>query len=101
MLPAIPQAAVDLFSKGRRQTERNARAYAKRQGLDWEALPAERKFGILSAAAVAERRSKGDGRTERDTWRDQAEAIGWSHTTALEWAEAPALTDAERFNQAY
>ena len=56
VLPAIPQAAVDLFSKGRRQTERNAKAYAKRQGLDWEALPAERKFGILSAAAVAERR---------------------------------------------
>jgi len=101
VLPAIPQAAVDLFSKGRRQTERNAKAYAKRQGLDWEALPAERKFGILSAAAVAERRSKGDGRTERETWRDQAEAIGWSHATALEGADAPALTDAERFNRAY
>ena len=43
VLPAIPQAAVDLFSKGRRQTERHAKAYAKRQGLDWEALPAERK----------------------------------------------------------
>jgi len=101
VLPAISQAAVDLFSKGRRQTERNAKAYAKRQGLDWEALPVERKFGILSAAAVAERRSKGDGRTERETWRDQAEAIGWTHATVLEGAEAPAMTDAERFNQAY
>ena len=101
VLPAVPQAAVDLFSKGRRQTERNARAYAKRQGLDWEALPAERKFGILSAAAVAERRSKGDGRTERDTWRDQAEAIGWAHATVLEGVEAPVLTDAERFDRAY
>jgi len=101
VLPAVPQAAVDLFSKGRRQTERNAKAYAKRQGLDWEALPVERKFGILSAAAVAERRSKGDGRTERETWRDQAEAIGWTHATVLEGAEAPAMTDAERFNQAY
>ena len=101
VLPAIPQAAVDLFSKGRRQTERNAKAYAKRQGLDWEALPAERKFGILSAAAVAERRSKGDGRTERETWRDQAEAIGWSHGTALEGADAPVLTDAERYDRAY
>ncbi len=101
VLPAIAQAAVDLFSKGRRQTERNAKAYAKRQGLDWEALPVERKFGILSAAAVAERRSKGDGRTERETWRDQAEAIGWTHATVLEGADAPAMTDAERFNQAY
>jgi len=101
VLPAVPQAAVDLFSKGRRQTERNAKAYAKRQGLDWEALPAQRKFGILSAAAVAERRSKGDGRTERETWRDQAEAIGWTHATVLEGAEAPVMADAERFNQAY
>ena len=29
MLPAIPQAAVDAFSKGRRQTERNAKRFAK------------------------------------------------------------------------
>ncbi len=68
VITAIPQAAVDLFSKGRQQTERNAQAYAKRQGLEWEGLSAERKFGILSAAAVAERRSKGDGRTERQSW---------------------------------
>jgi len=101
VLPGIPQAPVDLYSKGRRQTVRNAKAYAKRQGLDWEALPVERKFGILSAAAVAERRSKGDGRTEREAWRDQAEAIGWTHATVLEGAEAPTMTDAERFNQAY
>ena len=101
VLTAIPQTAVDQFSKGRQQTERNARTYAKRQGLDWEALPAERKFGILSAAAVAERRSKEDGRTEREGWRDQAEAIGWKHTTVLDDARAPTLTDAERFDRAY
>ena len=101
VLTAIPQAAVDLFSKGRRQTERNAKAYAKRQGLDWEGLPASRKFGILSAAAVAERRSKGDGRTEKEGWRDQAAGIGWDHKTVLDGATAPALTDAERFDRAY
>ena len=101
VLTAIPQAAVDLFSKGRRQTERNAKAYAKRQGLDWEGLSANRKFGILSAAAVAERRSKGDGRTEKEGWRDQAEGIGWDHKTVLDGASAPALTDAERFDRAY
>jgi len=101
VLPAIPQAAVDLFSKGRRQTERNAKAYAKRQGLDWEGLSANRKFGILSAAAVAERRSKGDGRTEKEGWRDQAEGIGWDHKTVLDGACQPALTDGERFDRAY
>jgi len=101
VLPAIPHAAVDLFSKGRRQTERNAKAYARRQGLDWEGLSADRKFGILSAAAVAERRSKGDGLTEKESWRDQADGINWAHVTVLEGAVTPVLTDAERFDQAY
>jgi hypothetical protein len=92
---------VDLFSKGRRQTERNAKAYARSQGLEWEGLSAGRKFGILNAAAVAERRSKGDGLTEREGWRDQGERIGWTHTTVLEGATAPTLSDAERFDRAY
>ncbi len=100
-LPAIPQAAVDLFSKGRKQTEQNAKAFAKSQGLDWSGLSAERKFGILSAAAVAERRSKGDGHTEKQGWHDQSERIGWKHTTVLEDAKAPVLTDAERLDRAY
>ncbi|MGI4940695.1 MAG: MobF family relaxase [Janthinobacterium lividum] len=101
VITAIPQIAVDQYSKGRQQTERNAQAYAKRQGLEWEGLSAERKFGILSAAAVAERRSKGDGRTERQSWRDQAEAIGWTHTTVLEGVVVPTLTATERFDRAY
>ncbi len=101
VITAIPQIAVDQYSKGRQQTERNAQAYAKRQGLEWEGLSAERKFGILSAAAVAERRSKGDGQTERQSWLDQNEAIGWTHTTVLEGAMTPTLTAAERFDRAY
>ena len=101
VLPAIPQIAVDQFSKGRKQTEHNAKAFARSQGLDWSGLTAERKFGLLSAAAVAERRSKGDGLTEKHGWHDQAEQIGWKHTTVLERASAPVLTDAERFDRAY
>ncbi len=101
VLPAIPHAAVDLFSKGRRQTERNAKAYARSQGLEWDGLSAGRKFGILNAAAVAERRSKGDGRTEKEGWLDQGEQIGWTHSTVLEGAAAPILTDVERFERAY
>jgi len=101
MLPAIPQAAVDAFSKGRRQTERNAKRFAKEQGLDWDDISAERKFGLLSAAAVVERKSKQDGRTDREIWRDQARAMDWYHRTVLEKASTPALTDAERFERAH
>ena len=88
MLPAIPQAAVDAFSKGRRQTERNAKRFAKEQGEDWDTLSAERKFGLLSAAAVVERRSKNDGRSDQDVWRDQAAAMGWHHET-VSWKAQP------------
>jgi len=35
------------------------------QNLDWNTLSAERKSGLLSSAAVVERRSKEDGRTDR------------------------------------
>ena len=101
MLPAIPQAAVDAFSKGRRQTERNAKRFAKEQGLDWNTLSADRKFGLLSSAAVVERKSKQDGRTDREIWRDQARAMEWHHRTVMENAVAPALTNAERFDRAY
>ena len=101
MLPAIPQAAVDAFSKGRRQTVRNAKRFAKEQGLDWNTLSAERKYGLLSAAAVVERRSKQDGRTDREIWRDQARAMDWHHRTVMESAANPEPTDAERFERAY
>ena len=101
MLPAIPQAAVDAFSKGRRQTERNAKRFAREQGLDWDGLSAERKYGLLSAAAVVERRAKNDDRTDREIWRDQAKAMDWHHKTVIEGAIAPVLTNAERFKRAY
>jgi energy-coupling factor transporter ATP-binding protein EcfA2 len=101
MLPAIPQAAVDAFSKGRRQTVHNAKRFAKEQGLDWNGLSAERKFGMLSSAAVVERKSKQDGRTDREIWRDQAHAMDWHHRTVMENAAAPVLTDTERFDRAY
>jgi len=101
MLPAIPQAAVDAFSKGRRQTERNAKRFAKEQGVDWDELTAERKFGLMSAAATVERLTKNDTRTDQEVWRDQAAAMGWQHKTVMEGAATPALTDAERFERAY
>jgi hypothetical protein len=101
MLPAIPQAAVDAFSKGRRQTERNAKRFAKEQGVDWDELTAERKFGLMSAAATVERLTKNDTRTDQEVWRDQAAVMGWHHKTVMEEAVAPVLTDAERFERAY
>ncbi len=101
VLTDIPQAAVDAFSKGRQQTVRNAKAFARKQGLEWDTLSADRKFGLLSAAAVVERRDKEDNRTARQVWRDQAEAMGWHHETVLNGARHERLADAERHDRAY
>jgi hypothetical protein len=84
ILPAIAQHISDAFSKGRRKREIDARAFAERQGLDWDALPAERKFKILRTAGLAERLAKDAGKNDREIWREQARALGWRHKTVLE-----------------
>ena len=100
-ISAIPQAAVDAFSKGRRQTLRHAKSFAQTQGLDWDKLSTEQKFSILSVSGLAARGAKHKGMNDRDIWREQQAALGWEHKTVLENAEAPKLTDDERFDRAY
>lgn len=101
VLQAIPQEASDLFSKGRRQVLGAARAYAKRQGLDWETMSAEGKFKILSVTGLAARLEKHGKLGDREIWKAQAEAIGWQHTTVMEGVEHPPLSDIGRFDRAY
>ena len=101
VVEAVPHKAVDAFSKGRRQTLNFAKSFAKRQGLDWETLSAERKFGILAVSGLAARKKKYDGKNEREIWREEAETIGWEHKTVLAGATASVLTDTERFDRAY
>ncbi|CAM4045876.1 Conjugal transfer protein traA (plasmid) [Roseomonas mucosa] len=101
VLDAIPQAASDLFSKGRRQVERSAKAYATSQGLDWDTLSAEGKFKILAVTGLATRLEKNGPKGDREIWLAQAEAIGWKHTTVMDEVAHPKLSDAERFDAAY
>ncbi|GAV34202.1 ATP-dependent RecD-like DNA helicase [Roseomonas sp. TAS13] len=101
VLDAIPQQASDLFSKGRKQVLRSARAYAKRQGLEWDTISAEGKLKILAVTGLASRQEKHGNKNDREIWREQAEAIGWQHRTVMGEVEHPRLTDAERFDQAY
>ncbi|APT60333.1 conjugal transfer protein TraA (plasmid) [Roseomonas gilardii] len=101
VLDAIPQAASDLFSKGRRQVERSARAYASSQGLDWDTLSAEGKFKILATSGLAARLDKNAAKGDRETWLAQAEVIGWRHVTVMEEVERARLPDAERLDRAY
>ena len=50
---------------------------------------------------MAERLSKHAGKSDSELWREQAEAIGWAHTTVLDEVRHERLSDAERFDLAY
>jgi len=97
----IPQIAVETFSKSREQILGNAKAFADAQGLDWNEISAEKKAEILSQAGLAARLEKHGSKNDRDIWRAQADAIGWTHATVLNEMAHPVLPDAERFERAY
>lgn len=81
VLTAIPRRIWNAFSKRRRKREIDAKAFAERQGLDWNSLPMERKYKILQAAGLAERLAKNAGKNDREIWQEQAGALGWRHRT--------------------
>jgi post-segregation antitoxin (ccd killing protein) len=101
VVEAIPQHANEAFSKSSKQVLRGAKAFAAEQGLDWNQLPAEKKFEILRETGMAERLAKNAGKTDRELWREQSEAIGWAHKTVLEEVQHQPRTDSERFDLAY
>ena len=101
VLLAIPGTANEFFSKGHKSVIAKAKKLAKRQGLDWNDLSADRKFGLLAATASRTRLSKNDAKTDREVWQDGAKALGWEHSTVMEGVEPEKLSDAERYERAY
>jgi hypothetical protein len=100
ILTAIPDEASKKFSKRDREILRHAKTFAADQGLDWDELSADRKLEIVEEASQTGKLGKMKT-DERRIWREQAEAMGWSHSTVMERAEHEALTDEERFDRAY
>jgi hypothetical protein len=100
VLAAIPDAANHAFSKRDREILRHAKRFAADQGLDWDDLSADRKLEIVEEASAAGKLGKMKS-DERRIWRQQAEALGWSHSSVMERAAHEPLTGAERFDRAY
>ncbi len=82
-ISCIPERVREAFSKGHKATVAKAKRYAREQGLDWEALGVERKLEILGNTAQNTKLSKDDGPRDERSWRDQADALGWRHETAI------------------
>lgn len=100
-LTAIPQEVCDEFSKRSRDAEKTAKAYAAKQGADWDALTDERKTDFLAYGARASRRDKETNTPDMQAWREQAERIGYKHRSIIAYGPpAPPRTYSERMSMA-
>lgn len=100
-IEAVPQEVCDHFSKRSKQAQRQAKAFAKKQGRNWDDLTAEQKFTMLHQANLAYRSAKYKGDNDREIWEAQAEEIGWGRDTVLTGHRAAELTSEQRFAEAY
>ncbi|OJW29993.1 MAG: conjugal transfer protein TraA, partial [Rhodospirillales bacterium 69-11] len=100
VIERIPEHAKTAFSKRDRQILHKAKAFADSQGLAWEDLSAEKKLDIMEEASAEGRLGKMKA-DEKRIWREQAQALGWQHSSVLKDVEYEALSDGTRFDRAY
>ncbi len=82
-LPAIPDEAVEEFSKRTRDAEGAARQEAERRGLEWDAMSPQNRVEFLKGGAHATRTGKGDDLSDMAAWREQATRLGWEHRSVI------------------
>ena len=100
VVQAIPEEVSKAFSKRDQQILHKAKTFAESQGLDWNDLSVDRKLEIVEEASADWRLGKMKT-DEKRIWQEQAEALGWRHTTAMNEAVHEKLPDGERFDRAY
>ncbi|MGE4043398.1 MAG: MobF family relaxase [Acetobacteraceae bacterium] len=108
-LTVIPSNVRDHFSKKTRNGEEAARQFAKEQGLDWDSLSEERRVKLLKAGTQAtiktddealNEKLKKDDLADFDSWRKQADDLGWKHETILTYGPPPPpLTPEQRMDR--
>lgn len=75
---AVPERVRRVFSRRTAQGEAAARAYARAQGLNWDALTPARRIGLLKTGVQGDPRGvKTDDLGDLAAWRREAEALGW------------------------
>jgi conjugative relaxase-like TrwC/TraI family protein len=110
-LDAIPAEVRDHFSKRTQGGEEAARAYAKEQGLDWDALTPERRAGLLKAGTQGQvpgldgslrEKLKKDDLADFADWQRQAKQLGWEYRGIETYGPpAPPLSPEQRLQAAY
>ena len=82
-LSAVPESIVAQFSKRTTGGSEAARAYARAQGLDWEALTPARKIALLKSGVQNPREAKSDDVSDLAAWRATAARLGYEHRSVL------------------
>ena len=82
-LSAVPESIVAQFSKRTMGGSEAARAYARSQGLDWEALTPARKIALLKSGVQNPREAKSDDVSDLAAWRATAARLGYEHRSVL------------------
>ena len=82
-LSAVPERVVAQFSKRTMGGTEAARAYARAQGLDWEALSPARKIALLKSGVQSPREAKSDDVSDLAAWRAMAAKLGYEHRSVL------------------
>jgi hypothetical protein len=82
-LSAIPDHVIAHFSRRTINGTDAARAYAKSQGLDWDALDPDRQVGLLKSGVQNRREGKADDVGDLEAWRRAAAAVGYEHRSVL------------------
>ena len=101
-LSDIPSAVRDLFSKRTVEAQAAARDFARRNGIDWDAVSGDQKVALLKAGAAETRQAKEDANNDFAVWREQAAAASYRPRSVLRPDQiAPALAPGERHEAAY
>lgn len=83
-ITAIPEPVRAAFSKRTLNGTEAARAYAAEQGIDWDALDADRRIGLAKRGIQGDpRQAKQDDLSDWTAWRRQAAGLGWRHSSVL------------------
>gem|GEM_PF-1173776 len=99
---AVPEAVTAHFSKRTLGGTEAARAYAAAQGLDWDALDADRKVGLLKQGVQNPRGAKSDDLSDAAAWARAAAEIRYRHRSILRPDDIPAEPSREaRLEAAY
>jgi len=72
VVAGVPQHVSEAFSSRTAEITRQARAYAKAHGHDWETMRVEHKNRMLKAASLAHRQKKNESADDVASWQERA-----------------------------